>query len=722
MPAKSTLKKDKKTEAVKESAKKAKKPSVSKTAKKQSSGTRKSTVARKKAANSKSTQASSKSKSKDTSLRLVVSDEGKIIFSTPEMQKKIGVSDNQHTILSLRDILEFESPEDALHDRPCIGMFAMDAEDETGDAWTASIVPGEHQVALSHNGRKFEAIMRFDRVEMPGKKSYLVISGEEEQEPQVNDILASLEKQKKELVKKDSTNRQSGAQTPQLTTWEQNIHVFQSIGHDFLILMSPRGKIIESNEIFELAMGYELGELNGKPFLDFVHTEDRPYVQPIFKTMILSNNEDGSTPLVATECRVITADGSIRWLDCRLKVNNGHLYMVARDLTESKTHEAELLRREQQLSEAQEIGRMGHWTWRIGDERLEFSPEIFRIFGQTADSFTPTIDTVNDLLHRRDRGRMAQAFQRAMIEQRNYEMEFRIIRPSGEVRFILLQGRCELDDEGDVIALFGIMQDITERTQHERELCEAKEAAERAYAAKSQFLANMSHELRTPLNAIIGFSEMIERQMLGPIGTEKYLDYIGGIRQSGEHLLDLISDILDMSKIEAGKYTLDVEEFNLFKVMRLAIHMIEGRALDGGVKVVSSIPEEGDLQITGDRRAIMQMILNILSNAVKFTDEGGEVRVACQAEEDRIEICVEDTGIGIPANKLRYVTRPFEQAANQFTRNHEGSGLGLAITKELAELHGGILVIKSTVGVGTSVRITLPRQAVLSVSRGELSE
>src|SRR5690606_36209740 len=121
--------------------------------------------------------------------------------------------------------------------------------------------------------------------------------------------------------------------------------------------------------------------------------------------------------------------------------------------------------------------------------------------------------------------------------------------PSGEIRYIRCQGRCELDHEDRVTSLFGIMQDITERTLYERELYEAKEAAERAYAAKSQFLANMSHELRTPLNAIIGFSEMMQRQLLGPIGTERYLDYITGIRESGEHLLDLISDILDMSKI-----------------------------------------------------------------------------------------------------------------------------------------------------------------------------
>jgi signal transduction histidine kinase len=296
-----------------------------------------------------------------------------------------------------------------------------------------------------------------------------------------------------------------------------------------------------------------------------------------------------------------------------------------------------------------------------------------------------------------------------MIERRNYEMEFRVVRPNGEARFIVLQGRCGMDGDGDVSSLFGIMQDVTERHEAEEELRQAKESAERAYAAKSQFLANMSHELRTPLNAIIGFSEMMQRQMLGPIGTEKYLDYIGGIRESGEHLLDMISDILDMSKIEAGKYTLDKEEFNLFKVMRLAIHMMEGRALDAQVKISSDIPEKSDMMFYGDRRAIMQMALNILSNAVKFTKPQGQIYLSCLEEDNQIILKVTDTGIGIPANKLRYVTKPFEQAANSFTRNHEGTGLGLAITKELAELHGGTLDIQSEVDVGTTVIITLPR-------------
>jgi two-component system cell cycle sensor histidine kinase PleC len=418
--------------------------------------------------------------------------------------------------------------------------------------------------------------------------------------------------------------------------------------------------------------------------------------------------------LIAFDCRVVAKDGSVHWLEWKQKRIGGRIYAACRDLTEIKAHENSLLKHQEQLSEAQEIGQMGHWIWRVGDQEIQWSPQIYRIFGVQADKFTPTINSVNALLHRRDVGRMAQAFQRAMIEQRNYEMEFRIIRSDGKARFILLQGRCEQDAEGDVVALFGIMQDVTDRIQHERDLRDAKEAAERAYAAKSQFLANMSHELRTPLNAIIGFSEMMQRQLLGPIGTEKYLDYISGIRESGEHLLDLISDILDMSKIEAGKYELDIEEFNLMKVLRLGAHMIEGRALDAQVKVITDLKEDEFIDVKADRRAIMQVVLNLLSNAVKFTEPGGEVRIEAFTSETRASFRVTDTGIGIPASKLKYVTRPFEQAANHFTRNHEGSGLGLAITKDLVELHGGEIDIQSTVGVGTRVTIHLPFDATIS--------
>jgi two-component system cell cycle sensor histidine kinase PleC len=324
-----------------------------------------------------------------------------------------------------------------------------------------------------------------------------------------------------------------------------------------------------------------------------------------------------------------------------------------------------------------------------------------------SQSFKPTLDNVRQFFHKRDFGRMMQAFQRAIIEQNNYDMDFRIIRQDGSTRYIRCEGRCELDSDGDAIALYGIMQDVTDQTMHEMDLREAKEAAEQAYAAKSRFLANMSHELRTPLNAIIGFSDMIERQMLGPLGSEKYVDYAGSIKDSGEHLLDLITDILDMSKIEAGKYTLDLEKIQLGNVIHTATRMIESRAQEG-LLVLENNAKCDDPIIIADRRAIMQILLNILSNAVKFTEPGGKLTINCETFDTYVTVTITDTGIGIPANKLNAVMRPFEQVSTAFTRNHEGSGLGLAITKELAELHGGMLGLESTVGQGTIATLRLP--------------
>ncbi len=289
-------------------------------------------------------------------------------------------------------------------------------------------------------------------------------------------------------------------------------------------------------------------------------------------------------------------------------------------------------------------------------------------------------------------------------------MDFRIIRTDGETRFIRCEGRCEIDNNDEVIALYGIMQDVTESTRREIDLRDAKDSVERAYAAKTQFLANMSHELRTPLNAIIGFSEMMERQLLGPIGTEKYLEYIKGIRESGEHLLDLISDILDMSKIEAGKYELALEEFNIAKVIRMAIHMMEGRAVDKEIKINLDCKNE-NLKIVADRRAVMQMVLNLLSNAVKFSHRSGTVDITLKEGKDTLSITVKDQGIGIPANKLANITLPFEQAESHYSREYEGTGLGLSITKELSEIHGGNLSIESKLGAGTSVTIKLPYKA-----------
>jgi two-component system cell cycle sensor histidine kinase PleC len=235
---------------------------------------------------------------------------------------------------------------------------------------------------------------------------------------------------------------------------------------------------------------------------------------------------------------------------------------------------------------------------------------------------------------------------------------------------------------------------------------EEKTRAEEANAAKSKFLANMSHELRTPLNAIIGFSEIMESGMFGPLGAEKYSEYCSDIHDSGQYLLDVINDILDMSKIEAGRIRLDFEDLDLDTLLAESMRVVSSKAGEKQLEVVSRIAP--DLQLRADRRAIKQIALNLLSNAVKFTPAGGKITVRGRMSDGFVTLGIADSGIGIAKDALTRLGRPFEQVESQLTKSHQGSGLGLAIAKSLAELHGGCMRIRSTLGQGTLVIVRLP--------------
>jgi two-component system cell cycle sensor histidine kinase PleC len=233
-----------------------------------------------------------------------------------------------------------------------------------------------------------------------------------------------------------------------------------------------------------------------------------------------------------------------------------------------------------------------------------------------------------------------------------------------------------------------------------------KTRAEEANQAKSKFLANMSHELRTPLNAIIGFSEIMESGMFGPLGADKYHEYCVDIRESGRYLLDVINDILDMSKIEAGRIRLDTEEVALDQLLAECLRVIAGPVEDKGLTLRSEIVS--GIHLMADRRALKQITLNLLSNAVKFTPEGGRILVRGRLSAGGVLIAIEDTGIGIAKDALARLGRPFEQVESQLTKSHQGSGLGLAIAKSLIDLHGGTMRIRSTLGAGTIVLVRLP--------------
>jgi len=238
---------------------------------------------------------------------------------------------------------------------------------------------------------------------------------------------------------------------------------------------------------------------------------------------------------------------------------------------------------------------------------------------------------------------------------------------------------------------------------------EEKTRAEEANQAKSKFLANMSHELRTPLNAIIGFSEIMEAAMFGPLGAEKYNEYSRDIRESGEYLLDVINDILDMSKIEAGGIRLAPEQIDLDSVLADCLRVVWQRANEKHLTLQSRV--DPAIGLKADRRALKQIALNLLSNAVKFTPDGGAVTVRGHVRAGKVIIAIEDSGIGIPRDALNKLGRPFEQVESQLTKRHQGSGLGLAIAKSLTELHGGAMRIHSRLGKGTMVVVRLPLEA-----------
>ena len=255
----------------------------------------------------------------------------------------------------------------------------------------------------------------------------------------------------------------------------------------------------------------------------------------------------------------------------------------------------------------------------------------------------------------------------------------------------------------------------TELVELNRKYMRETERAEQANRAKSEFLANMSHELRTPLNAIIGFSEVMETALFGPLGSDRYEEYARDIRSSGAYLLGVINDILDMSKIEAGQFSMDREEIDLCPLIHETVRVVSLQAAQKSITVETRISDS--LTLFADRRAIKQIAINLLSNAVKFTGVGGHISVRARDVSGALMLTIEDNGCGIPKAALGKLGRPFEQVQNQFSKNHTGSGLGLAISRSLAQLHGGALKIRSTEGTGTIVSVRIPTRKAEKVAK-----
>ncbi len=332
--------------------------------------------------------------------------------------------------------------------------------------------------------------------------------------------------------------------------------------------------------------------------------------------------------------------------------------------------------------------------------------ERFRYFGEHSSYANLSIaDSNPEWLLKKIRGEYS-----ACVELRQ-ERRYDVCSPDGRLVHETIATPV-LDPTGtEVSHIIVIMRDMLERKQHERKLADAVEQAETASKSKSQFLASMSHELRTPLNAILGYSELLSLGIGGDL-SDKHKEYAQHIHESGSHLLSIIGDILDLSKIEAGQFELHEERTSLMDLIDACVLMVKGRLSSKGLALKMELPDELPL-LRVDPLRLKQVIINILSNAIKFTEKGHIAIRAHVEAANGLTVTVSDTGIGMTEAEMKIALEPFGQVQSAFARNHEGTGLGLPIARHLMELHGGQLLLSSSKNVGTMVSITIPSERIV---------
>ena len=404
----------------------------------------------------------------------------------------------------------------------------------------------------------------------------------------------------------------------------------------------------------------------------------------------------------------IFEDGKIYRLT-EFKTKTGGTVAIRTEITDLRARERALILLNERLEEAQSVAQIGHWSKDISTGEHEWSDEVSRIMGYDPAEVTFAYHNYLDRLHPDDLEEMRKIVRASVEKQKDYQVEYRMVQPSGELVYVREIGRIVKNKAGETIGLRGTIQNISAEQEAEQELIEAKMRAEEGTKAKSMFLANMSHELRTPLNAIIGFAEVISKEIFGEVNNPKYKEYSGNILASGQHLLALINDILDYSRFEAGKFDLEEGQEELDRILSWTELLLRPRAQEKNITL--TVKPSGSLIFLGDERKLKQVLINLVNNAVKFTPADGTVDLYVdETDQDYVSISVEDTGYGISEDDLKQIMRPFVRTANSHTRSVEGTGLGLPLSKSIVEMHGGKLEIKSTLGVGTRVNVLLPRE------------
>jgi PAS domain S-box-containing protein len=474
-----------------------------------------------------------------------------------------------------------------------------------------------------------------------------------------------------------------------------------------VVITNAQREIEWVNGAYTRLTGWSIDEIRGRTPASFLHgpATDPATVQRVNDAIARGEGVEYA------ELLNYRKDGTPYWVSVTIQpIRDGegritHFVAIEHDITERKRAEKRLRSSERRLAEAQRLAQIGNWELDLRSNVLLWSEEVFRIFEVDSRKFKATYEAFVERIHPDDREAVNAAYWNSVHNREPYEIEHRLLFADGRIKWVVERGRTDYNERGTPLRSRGTVQDVTERKAAEAARRE-KELAERASLAKSQFLSQMSHELRTPLNAVLGFAQILLADRKEPL-TETQRSRVARIQDAGGHLLALINDLLDLSRIEAGGLALSIEPVDVDATLQEAIALVQAKADERGIALRRAVARDA-LRVAADRTRLRQVLVNLLSNSVKYNRERGSVSVdAHRTAEGAVAICVTDTGIGIPADRLARLFVPFERLGQE-AGPIEGTGIGLALVKAIVERMQGRLTVQSAVGMGSTFCVELP--------------
>ncbi|MBI5351984.1 MAG: PAS domain S-box protein [Chloroflexi bacterium] len=497
---------------------------------------------------------------------------------------------------------------------------------------------------------------------------------------------------------------------------EQYFKFFQS-SVDMMVIADPNGAFLQVNPATTQVLGYSEAELLSKPFIDFIYPDDKSAtINEMERQQKIGNS-------LNFENRYVCKDGSIIWLSWRAIYveSEGLTYATARDITERKQAQEKLRESEEKFRTiVEQTSAIVYIVEKGREARVRYiSPQVEKVLGFTPEEWINQPGLWERLLHYEDRERVMAEGDQSDLTGEPFKSEYRIHTKDGRVIWLYDESKNMMDERGQIKYSQGSEIEITERKQAEEEIRKLNADLEkrveertvelvRANHVKDEFLAMMSHELRTPLTSILGFSETLLEGVRG-LMTERQQNAVQLIQSSGKHLLNMINDILDISKIESDKFELRPENINVHEVCKASLVFVKQLAEQKAITVEYSSPAFSHI-VFADPQRLKQILINLLNNAVKFTPQNGRIKLDAQADAGAglMRFSVTDTGIGIDPNDLQKLFKPFVQLDSKLSRQYEGTGLGLVLVKKLVEMHGGNIEVHSEVGVGSCFAFVLP--------------